>query len=200
MMAEYFRERAREGWETSLVYAVGRGVHIAPDVPYGYSKAADKRLVPDPSRAPFVLRAFELRAEGWAYQRIAWWLNGRAPARADRRQWTAVSVERMLRRRVYLGVAHWGEHENHHAHPALVPEGLWYAAQLRVQRYSKRRQSPEVALLHGIVRCAGCRFLMSRALNTSGGYRRQYYRCRVHRVSGICPAPAAVRADGADAL
>jgi hypothetical protein len=33
-------------------------------------------------------------------------------------------------------------------------------------------QSAEVALLHGIVRCAGCRFLMSRALNTSGGYRR----------------------------
>ena len=41
---------------------------------------------------------------------------------------------------------------------------------------------------------------MSRALNTSGGYGRHYYRCRVHRVSGICRAPAAVRADGADAL
>ena len=48
MMAEYFRERTREGWETSLTYAVGRGVHIAPDVPYGYEKADDKRLVPDP--------------------------------------------------------------------------------------------------------------------------------------------------------
>jgi hypothetical protein len=41
---------------------------------------------------------------------------------------------------------------------------------------------------------------MSRALNTSGGYRRHYYRCRVHRVSGICPAPAVIRADGPDAL
>jgi hypothetical protein len=30
MMAEHFRERAREGWETSLTYGVGHGVHIAP--------------------------------------------------------------------------------------------------------------------------------------------------------------------------
>ena len=45
MMAEYFRERTREGWETSLTYAVGRGVHIAPDVPVrlrqGRRQAAD---------------------------------------------------------------------------------------------------------------------------------------------------------------
>lgn len=41
---------------------------------------------------------------------------------------------------------------------------------------------------------------MSRALITSGGYRRQYYRCRVHRLSGTCAAPAAVRADRDDGL
>ena len=200
MMAEYFRERTREGWETSLTYAVGRGVHIAPGVPYGYAKDDDKRLVPDSSRAPFVLRAFELRADGWAFPRIAERLNETAPARADNRPWTATTVERMIRRRVYRGIAHWGEHENHRAHPALVSEQLWHAAQRRVQHYSKRRQSTDVALLHGIVRCAGCRFLMSRALNTSGGYHRHYYRCRVRRVSGICAAPAAVRADGAVAI
>jgi DNA invertase Pin-like site-specific DNA recombinase len=200
MMAEYFRERTREGWETSLTYAVGRGVHIAPGLPYGYLKDADKRFVPDPARAHYARRGFELRADGAPFQRIADWLNERAPARADGRPWTATTVERMIHRRVYRGVAHWGEHENHRAHEALVPEPLWHAAQRRVQRYSKRRQSAEVALLHGIVRCAGCRFLMSRALNKSGGYHRLYYRCRVHRVSGVCGAPAAVRADGADAL
>ncbi len=200
MMAEYFRERTREGWETSLTYAVGRGVHIAPGVPYGYEKDDDKRLVRDASRAPHVLRAFELRADGWPFQRIAERLNEVAPGREDGRSWTATSVERMIRRRVYRGIAHWGEHENRRAHPALVSEQLWHAAQRRAHYYSKRRQGADVALLHGIVRCAGCRFLMSRALNKSGGYHRHYYRCRVLRVSGTCPAPAAVRADGSDAL
>jgi site-specific DNA recombinase len=199
MMAEYFRERTKESWETSLTHAVGRGVHIAPDIPYGYVKGDDKRLVPD-ARAPFVRQAFEWRSGGWAYQRIADWLNDEAPPRGDRRAWTATSVDRMIRRRVYRGIAHWGDQENRRAHPAVVGDELWQAAQRKVHHYSKKRQTDDIALLHGIVRCAGCRFLMSRALNTSGGYRRQYYRCRVHRVSGTCAAPAAVRADGHDAL
>jgi DNA invertase Pin-like site-specific DNA recombinase len=199
MMAEYFRERTKESWDASLTHAVRRGVHIAPDVGYGYAKDESKRLVPD-GRAPFVRQAFEQRSRGWPYQRIADWLNADAPARFDHRAWTATTVERMLRRRVYLGVAHWGVHENRKAHPALVSEELWHAAQGKVHHYSKKRTSEDIALLHGIVRCAGCRFLMSRALNTSGGYRRQYYRCRVHRVSGTCPAPAAVRADRHDGL
>jgi site-specific DNA recombinase len=199
MMAEYFRERTKESWQSSLEHAVSRGVHIAPDVPYGYSKDASKRLVPD-SRAAFVRAAFERRAVGASFARIADWLNAEAPPRRDGRPWAPASVERMIRRRVYLGVAHWGAQENRDAHPALVDQALWRSAQLRIQAYSKRRQDPDIALLHGIVRCAGCRFQMSRALNKSGGYRRQYYRCRVHRISGTCQAPAAVRADRGDGL
>jgi site-specific DNA recombinase len=199
MMAEYFRERSRESWETSLTHAVGRGVHIAPGVPYRYAKDDGKRLVPDP-RAPFVREAFEQRVSGAPFQRIADWLNREAPPRRDGRPWAATSVERMIRRRVYLGVAHWGVQENRNAHPALVDGEVWHAAQARVQAYSKRRQDADIALLHGVVRCAGCRFRMSRALTTSQGYRRQYYRCRVQRVSGTCEAPAAVRADRVDGL
>jgi hypothetical protein len=199
MMAEYFRERTRESWESSLTHAVKRGVHIAPGTVYGYAKDASKRLVPD-ERAAFVLRAFELRIEGWPFQRIADWLNAEAPARADGRPWLAITVDRMLRRRVYRGTAHWGAHENREAHPALVSDELWHAAQRPVQRHSKRRQHPDVALLHGIIRCAGCRFCMSRALHRTGRHRRQYYRCRVHRVSGTCCEPAMLRADGSDGV
>jgi DNA invertase Pin-like site-specific DNA recombinase len=199
MMAEYFRERTKESWETSLTHAVARGVHIAPGVPYGYAKDDGKRLVPD-ARAPFVRAAFEQRVSGAPFQRIADWLNSEAPPRRDRRPWAARNVERMLRRRVYLGVAHWGEQENRAAHPALVDEELWHAAQARVQTHSRRRRDAAIALLHGVVRCAGCRFLMSRALTTSRGYSRQYYRCGVYRVSGKCAAPAAVRADRSDGL
>lgn len=199
MMAEYFRERATETWSDSLTHAVGRGVHISPSTPYGYDKDASKRLVPNAS-APFVYRAFQLRVEdGLPFQRIADWLNANAPARPDGRAWVASSVERMIRRRVYLGVAHWGAVENPQAHAPLVGDDLWTAAQHRIQARNLP-QWQDAPLLHGIARCAGCRFQMSRALNTSGGYRRYYYRCRVRRVSGTCAAPASVRAEGDDGL
>lgn len=199
MMAEYYRERTKESWASSITYAVERGVHIAPGLPYGYVKDAGKRLVPD-HRAAFIKEAFEKRVTGMPFQRIADWLNAEAPPRHDGRPWVASSVERTLRRRVYLGVAHWGNQENRAAHPAIVDATLWEAAQVRVQTSSNRRRAEDRALLHGIARCAGCRFQLSRALTKSGGYERQYYRCRVQRVSGRCGAPAAVRADRVDGL
>jgi DNA invertase Pin-like site-specific DNA recombinase len=203
----YFRDRITESWRTSLTHAVGRGVHISPSIAYGYAKDEGKRLVPNEA-APYVTRAYQLRAdEGWTFESIAAWLNENAPARLMRekgetvpRPFTARVVERMIRTRVYLGVAHWGSVENADAHPALVDQALWQRAQRRVQTYSKARQNPDVPLLHGIVRCAGCRFQMSQAINRSGGYVRPYYRCRVHRVSGTCEAAASIRADRDDGL
>jgi hypothetical protein len=102
-------------------------------------------------------------------------------------------VARTLRRRVYLGLAHWGVHENRNAHPALVSEELWHAAQEKVHRYSKKRISEEIALLHGIVRCAGCRFLMSRALNTSGRHRPARHQPQPRRRRLAEPRPGARR-------
>ncbi len=198
MLAEYFRERATETWSESLTYAVGRGVHIAPGVPYGYVKAPDKRLVPSPA-APFVHRAFVMRSEGETWQAIADFLAASAPGRGDGHRWTPGNVERMIRRRVYLGIAHWGEITNDAAHTPLVGADLFDAAQART-RGRHVREDPDPPLLGGLVRCAGCRYVMSRALTTSGGYRRQYYRCRVQRVSGVCGAPASVRADRDDGL
>jgi DNA invertase Pin-like site-specific DNA recombinase len=61
MMAEYFRERTRESWKTSLTYAVGRGVegwpyqriavHIAPGVPYGLPQGRRQAIAPCTSQA-----------------------------------------------------------------------------------------------------------------------------------------------------
>ena len=110
------------------------------------------------------------------------------------------SVFRTLSRRVYLGVAHWGERENLHAHAAIVDQELWDAAQRRPRGYRQPRRSEDVALLSGIARCAGCRFTISRALSQCAGGSRQFYRCRVTRVSGRCRAPAAIRGDHADGL
>lgn len=208
MNAEYFRNRIKEVWRTSAAYAINRGVHISPSVAYGYSKDENKRLIPNEA-APFVLKSYEKRVEGWTYQAIADWLNTNAPARMvkviGRREYeavpfTAATVQEMLSRKVYLGIAHWGDQVNLTAHEAIVSLELWEKAQQRVGTHARRHGGEDIALLHGIVRCAGCLFGMSRALNTSRDRERYYYRCRCKRRSGTCEAPAAVRADGDDGL
>jgi DNA invertase Pin-like site-specific DNA recombinase len=202
-LAQYFRSLAREGWNTALTTAVGRGVHISPTVPYGYDKDESKRLVPNDA-ARYVVEAFAMRAEGKSWRQIADWLNANASARPDGRLWVDKTVQRMVQRRVYLGLAHWGAEENPDAHQALVDAALWDRANRKVSFHPRVAQTEDVALLGGIVRCAGCRFKLSRAKhkNTAGRkpYERYYYRCRKVRVSGVCTCPAMIRADGDDGI
>lgn len=207
MMAEYFRRRITQVWKSSVTYAVNRGVHISPSVAYGYNKDDSKRLIPNEA-APYVGRAYVMRAEeGKSYVYIADWLNENAPKRMVKHkgEWTHSpftndNVQAMLGRKVYLGIAHWGEQVNENAHEPLVRLDTWIKAQERVQLFSKECQTDEIALLHGLIRCAGCRFGMSRAKHLSHGTSRYYYRCGRVRASGTCTCPAQVRADEADGI
>jgi site-specific DNA recombinase len=202
LLAEYFREQSRDTWARAMAFTVERGVHMTRAIPYGYSKGPDKRLYPNEA-APFMAKAFALRAKGWNYPRIAAWLNEHAPPRADGRAWAPITVKAQLRRRVYLGVAQWGRHLNSDAHDPIVDPEVWEQAQWRPPGgYSAPLPSPatEQALLLGIVRCAGCRFRLTRTYVRDGNRRRRYYRCIRVRVSGRCTAPANIRADFANGL
>lgn len=202
LVAKYYRDRTIEQWSATLDDAVmKRGIHPAGYGAYGYDRIG-KRFVPNDA-ALFVLEAFERRVRRESFGAIASWLNTSAPPhpRLDKRSgdmvdrpWTGPAVQRMLGRRVYLGEASYGAYINPDAHPAIVPEALWLAAQERVHAHSKKR-SGEVALLQGLVRCAGCRYLMSPGVAGGGSKRQGQYRCRKKHVSGTCPAPASVRAD-----
>jgi DNA invertase Pin-like site-specific DNA recombinase len=202
LVAKLYRDQSTERWDMTLEDAVmRRGIHPAGYGAYGYSMV-NRRYVPDDA-APFVLEAFVRRGQQrQTYATIADWLNREAPPnhRLDKatgepvdRPWTGPAVQRMLARRVYLGEAHYGDYVNPEAHEAIVPEHIWLAAQQPIHGYSKKRQG-DAATLQGLVRCAGCRYLMSPG--RSGGKRpSRQYRCRKNHVSGTCPAPANVDAD-----
>lgn len=214
MMAEYFRALTVESWSTATRSAVERGVHPAPYGAYGYDRVNGHYVLND--EAPFIAEAFRLRVEErWTFGRIADWLNRDAPPRViTSRQgverqppWTGPAVKRLLSRRIYLGEAFYGTNDTPTrkasskaarvvlagAHDPIVDEALFLAAQQPVHAYSKVRKG-DAALLQGVVRCAGCRYVMSPGL--SGGVR--VYRCRGHHVSGDCPAPAAVKQERLD--
>lgn len=209
MMAEYFRELTKDSWATSVERAVGRGVHPAPYGAYGYDRVSGRFLPND--EAPYALEAFRLRVEErWSYSAIAAWLNEHAPPRhyidkANRKRtppWTGPAVQRMMQRRVYVGEAFYRAHRdgaepivNRTAHEPIVPEPLFMAAQEPIHLHSKKRNGA-VALLQGIVRCAGCRYVMSPGTVGSKGKTPPLavYRCRKQYVSGECPAPASISA------
>jgi DNA invertase Pin-like site-specific DNA recombinase len=145
-IAEFELSRIRGNWFEANTRAIKRGVHIAPGVPLGYSKDEDGRLSPN-GQADVIKTLYARRAEGESWSSLARWLNDVAPP--DEGRWTRSAVRELASRRVYLGIAHWGEHENTNAHSALVDEATWQRAQAETRTWTKAT-GDDVALLNGL--------------------------------------------------
>jgi DNA invertase Pin-like site-specific DNA recombinase len=191
-LAEMQLGQYRAMWDTSRARAIGRGIHFR--APFGYVKPGKGlALVIDSETAPLVMRAFEMRAAGESWPRIAAFLNaGHPPAKAP--MWTHSTVGHLVRNRAYLGEASHGAHVQPGAHPAIVSVELWDAANA-VQGRAPGRGDGDGTLLHGLVRCAGCRRSMSAGVTQSGGRKGRLltYRCRRRHGAGTCEAACAVK-------
>lgn len=196
VFAELERDRISESWETATDNAIARGIHIAKFTPVGYEKGPDKRLTPS-AQAPAIREAFSMRATHRSRTEIARRLDELAP-RPNGGRWTTSSVERVIKNRVYLGEAYRGKSVNPDAHEPIVSLAEWQAANLAPVRASRRSKQPN--LLGGIVRCAGCRYVLAPQVY-GWGRKTPYhaYRCREVHSAGACPAPATVRRELLDA-
>jgi site-specific DNA recombinase len=194
VFAELERDRISESWKTATSNAIDRGIHIAKFTPIGYDKGADKRLVPG-AQAPAIREMFLMRGAHKSRTVIARWLDDAAP-RPNGGRWTHPMVDRIIKNRVYLGWAYRGETVNKKAHPAIVTMAEWQAANTAPVRSAARGKKPN--LLGGIVRCAGCRYLLapgrSRFGGGGGGRTVPGYKCRMVHAAGACTEPASIHA------
>jgi site-specific DNA recombinase len=186
------RRQFQERWEEAQARAIGRGIHFR--APFGYSKPGKAApIVPNSATAPLVKRAFELRAAGEPWPQIAAFLNERhAPSKSP--AWTRSTVNHLIRNPAYLGQATCGKHVQLDAHPALVSRELWESANA-VKAQAPSRGDGEGTLLAGLIRCAGCRYVMSRGA-TQGQRRRErlvVYSCRRHHSAGRCEASCSIK-------
>jgi DNA invertase Pin-like site-specific DNA recombinase len=202
-MAEYELDRVRGGWYDAKARAVMRGIHPAARTPFGYTReqrgttpaGAPKYVGPlllDPHAAPVVTELFRRRAhERASYTELARWLTARGiPTGAGRRSWSMRGVKDIVRNRVYLGIAYSGDVENREAHPPLTDHETWRSA----QRYGHRTRprSPHPSPLSGLMRCAGCRYVMRAERRSQARGEVWVFTCR--SISGAhawtCERPA----------
>ncbi|HYI79976.1 MAG TPA: recombinase family protein [Thermoleophilaceae bacterium] len=195
---EFLRDTLKESWAVSQRYAIERGIHIGPNHNnwLGYSRGDDRRLVPN-DQADIMREAYSRAARHDGWQSIADWLNRVAPKDSGY-LWTGLTVKNTLSKRIYRGEASRfvGQDKEDRgaiitpdAHPALVDEDTWQAANApRRPAAGGRKPGQALPLLSGIVRCAGCRYGLSISMSTSSGHT---YRCRSRHASGQCPAPSA---------
>jgi site-specific DNA recombinase len=207
-IAQFELERVSANWRESRTQAVARGIHISGQVPFGYRRAdvvnqkTGRRqpapLEVDPETARYVPEIFRRRAAGQPYSAIRDWLNASGVRTVRGAKWQIPTVQHLLRKRAYLGIASGAYDEGTpNAHPALVDLATWQAAQQGTLLRADRKESPSV--LRGLVRCAGCRYTMelqNRYRKDNPDASAASYTCSRARAAGDCPAPASVIAVG----
>jgi DNA invertase Pin-like site-specific DNA recombinase len=193
-VAQWELEQRRQGWAQAQASAVERGVHVASRVPTGYRRREDKRLEPDPVAAPAIRELFLRRARGEGWTALARHLDKSGiHGPYGNGGWTGSAAAKIIRNRVYLGEARSGPHANPSAHAPLVSPAEWEAAQ--GDRHVSSPRNGDGLVLSGLVRCAGCRYLMKPdSMRGRNGERIGLYRCRGRHAAGRCPDPASVLA------
>jgi site-specific DNA recombinase len=176
-------EEYTERFDRLREWATAAGIWQRRQTPRGYRRdPATRKLVLD-DRAEETRRAFLRRGAGETISSLARDLV-----------MTPSGVRALLQNRVYLGELRVGEHVNSNAHPPLVTEEEWLAAQRLAAARPARSRQP-VALLAGLVRCASCGHVMSRS---SAGRQNLSYACHRHHSAGSCTRPAAITVGALD--
>jgi DNA invertase Pin-like site-specific DNA recombinase len=186
---ERYREQSAESHRRAIVE---RGRHMGP-APLGYARDSDGRLVPHPDLSWVPGHVFARRAAGAGWVTISRELDERGVRTPDGRHVSPHLLRRMVRRRVYVGEARHGEYRTHDAHPPLVTEGMWLAAnraQPAVASAPAVHRVHAESLLRGLLRCAGCRYALKRVPDRGG----ERWVCRTgtseRAATHDCAAPA----------
>jgi DNA invertase Pin-like site-specific DNA recombinase len=191
VLAELQLDQTREQWSIAQQRAVKRGVHVASRTPTGYVRRKDGTMEPHPGYAPAIAEAFRMRAGGASWPVTAAYLDEQGVVGPyGNRHWTPRAVQHIIRNRVYIGEARSGRHVNREAHKPIIDRATWEAAQV-ARGTTSRSDTP--ALLSGLLRCAGCRYVMKPDKQTlRSGERVRIYRCRGDHAAGRCEDRAAV--------
>lgn len=175
------REKARQG-------------KLTGSLPWGYVKGEDGIAVPDPDKAPFVKRLFEMYASGQHTDRtLAEWLNVNEQRTARDRAFGVDTVREMLCNAAYAGYVSGRRDKSKTItglHEPIVDDALYDRVQ-DMRRERARTLKPgrpsNRYLLRGIARCERCQGKMH---GTSIGRKLvpRYY-CSTRRAEHTCDQP-----------
>lgn len=182
LMAKNYIDNLREEIKKGQIQKAKEGYYPGEVVPLGYmQKKIEKKsiMIPDPERAMYVRRAFEIYAQGNTSMReLAEQMNDWGCRTPKGKKITKKHIENMLQNITYTGNFYWGGVYYEGKYKPLVSMQIFKKIEdMNADNRSKRRK--KTFLFSGIFQCAKCGRLMTvekqSGAHASGNYI--YLRC-----------------------
>jgi site-specific DNA recombinase len=164
------RAKARKGlWPTTA--------------PFGYrNDVAAGSIYPDPAKAPFVRKVFELYSTGrYSLEELADHLNrsGLAPKQKHARLISRSNVQYLLTNPIYYGLVRWQGEDHEGTHEPIIPKKLFDRVQtvMSERKRCTRGRPLKDYVFRGVFKCGECGCLVT-AQTTKG---HNYYHCTRRR-------------------
>lgn len=183
LLAKYYSDSSRDNVKRRFDQMLNDGiwVHRAPigykNVNNGTPQKPIKDIEIDTERAHYIVKAFEMRAQGIPYEVIAKELvkNGFTSRRAGAKPPNKSFVERILSNKFYYGVMVHKGIEYPHSYEPLISRGLFNQCQAvrKKRKHDKTKYDSKDYTFKKIVKCGRC----GRAVSPFKSRNTVYLRC-----------------------
>ena len=180
-MAEYYSKELSQKIKRGKVIGAEKCKYLGGFVPYGYKVGENMNYIVDEQTAPFVVKIFEMYANGTKAKHIMNWLNENKVPNGVGTEWTKNTVHRILANRRYSGIYIYHETEVKGGMPQIVNDDLFnkVAGIVAKNKLAPARGRAKVSyVLTTKLYCADCgRGMVGISGKTIGDTAYHYYKC-----------------------
>lgn len=190
-LAGYYSSAIRDNVKRRFDQLLGEGVwvHRAPvgykNVNVGTDVKPIKDIIVDDERAHYIVKAFELRAQGIPYAIIAKEImeSGYTSRKTGKNKITKSDIEKIINNKFYYGIMTHNSLEYKHKYKPLIDRALYNRCQLvkDTRKSMKTKYNSKDFTLKGIVTCGKC----GRAVSPFRSRNSVYLRC----ANSLCKNP-----------
>lgn len=179
--AEYYSADLAEKVSRGLTENTIKGIFNGGAMTIGYVIDENRHFQIDPVKAPFVLEAFKMYADGYTKKEVRDYLNNNGFRNSGGNPMTYCSVGAMLKNRRYIGEYRFQNQVNYDAIPPIVPKDIFERVQKRMEKNKKMSahfKAGEEYILSSKLVCGHCESYMCGESGTSAtGRTYHYYKC-----------------------
>ncbi len=180
-IAEYYSAELSQKVRRGKSISAEKCKHLGGKCPFGYKVGADMQYEIDEESAKWVLKAFEMYADGTPARHIMYMFNDNKVPNTFGRAWTKNSIHNMLKHKRYNGYYVYNGTEVKGGMPKIVPDDVFEKVQERIRKNMDapaRGRAKVPYILTTKLFCGKCERSMVGVSGTSKqGVAHHYYKC-----------------------